>query len=103
MLLSKLDSVPRLPVLSLVKSPPIMTINQQLHTSAVLNIYTGARSVDTVLSLSDQVPLIGSNAPRQPVWLEAKYCTLPLELNSLSNLSGSFTTFQVFSVSLRLM
>lgn len=81
MLPIKLDSAgtskTRLPVLPLVGRPPMMTITQQLHTSAVPNIYTGVRSVDTVVSLSDQVPLIGSNAPRQPVCLEAKYRTLP--------------------------
>lgn len=80
-----------------LKSPPIMSVNQQLHTSAVLNICTGAGSVDTLLSLSDQVPLIGSNAPRQPVWSEAKYCMPPLGLSSLSSASSSLTTFQLFS------
>lgn len=39
----------------------MVTITQQLHTSAVPNIYTGVRSVDTVVSSSDQAPLIGSN------------------------------------------
>lgn len=81
----------------------MMTTNQQLHTNTGLNIYTGDRSVDAVLSLSDQVPLIGSNLPYQSAWSEAKYRTLPLELISRFNLPSSFTAFQVFSVSLCLV